>query len=523
VVTSAAVLVVVSVLMADRMGRVFIPRLDEGDVAVHTMSIPGTGLEQSIQIQTVLEKTVKEKFPQVERVFTRIGTAEVATEPHPPSVTENIIILKPRDQWPEPDLSTTDLVSRMEAGVAKLPGIVYEFSQPIRMRFNHLLAGVRSDVAVKIFGDDMDVMLEKSEEIADVLRMVPGATHVKVEPITGLPVLSVKLNRKALARYGLNVADVQEIVEIAVGGKPAGLIFEGDRRFDLVVRLPENLRTDVEALKRLPIPLPDREARAELTIVPASITEDAGHRAFTTLGSVADFVIAPAPNQISREDAKRRVVVTCNVRGRALGSFVEDAEELIRKKVTLPPGYWITWGGQFEHLISAAKRLETVVPIALLLIFSLLFTAFGSPKPALLVFTGVPLALTGGILALWIRGMPLSISASVGFIALSGVAVLNGLVMVTFIRKLQREGKPLEEALVQGAMTRLRPVLMTALVASFGFLPMATATGTGAEVQKPLATVVIGGLISSTILTLLVLPALYKIVHRDRQDRPSPG
>jgi heavy metal efflux system protein len=513
VVTASVCLVVLSLLTATRMGKEFIPSLDEGDIAIHTMSIPGSSLSLTIHTQTIMEKVIMRKFPQVETIFTRIGTSEISQEPHPPSVTENVLVLKPRSQWPHPKLPKNELVRRMEREVAKIPGLVYEFSQPIRMRFNHLLAGVRSDVAVKVFGDDMSVMLEKSEEIARVLETIPGATHVKVEPVAGLPVLTGKMDRAKMDRYGLNVSDVQEIVEIAIGGKTAGLIFDGDRRFDLVVRLPEALRQDLEALKRLPIPLPHSDNDSKLVFGTSMSRETDDGRNFITLGSVADLVVEENPNQVTRENGKRRVVVTANVRDRDLGSFVDEAEEAIKQNVSIPPGYWTTWGGMFEQMISAARRLQVVVPVALLLIFILLFTAFGSIKPALLVFTGVPLALTGGVASLWLRDIPLSISAGIGFIALSGVAVLNGLVMVTFINKLRKEGKPVDEAVREGAMTRLRPVLMTALVASFGFVPMAIATGTGAEVQRPLATVVIGGLISSTILTLLVLPALYRMVE----------
>lgn len=518
VVTASVCLVVLSLLATTRMGKEFIPSLDEGDIAIHTMSIPGSSLSLTIHTQSILETVIKQRFPQVETIFTRIGTSEISQEPHPPSVTENVLVLKPRSQWPDPNLPKQELVRQMEREAAKIPGLVYEFSQPIRMRFNHLLAGVRSDVAVKVFGDDMAVMLEKSEEIAKVLESIPGASHVKVEPVAGLPVLTGKMHRAKMDRYGLNVSDVQEIVEVAIGGKNAGLVFDGDRRFELVVRLPENLRQDLDALKRLPIPLPHSEGDSQQMSGSSRAPDAEDRRNFITLGSVADLVVEQNPNQITRENGKRRVVVTANVRNRDLGSFVEEAEEAIQKNVTIPPGYWTTWGGLFEQMISAAKRLQVVVPLALLFIFILLFTAFGSIKPALLVFTGVPLALTGGVASLWLRDIPLSISAGIGFIALSGVAVLNGLVMVTFINKLREEGRPVEEAIREGAMTRLRPVLMTALVASFGFIPMAIATGTGAEVQRPLATVVIGGLVSSTILTLLVLPALYRIVEGRTPD-----
>jgi cobalt-zinc-cadmium resistance protein CzcA len=513
VVVTAVIMVITSVLATTRMGREFIPTLDEGDVAIHTLRVPETSLSQSIDLQSLVEKTILEGFPQAETVFGRIGTSEIATEPHPPSIGDKTIILKPRSHWPDPLLPKAELVKAMEEEVNKLPGSSFEFSQPIRMRFNHLLAGVLSDVAIKVFGDDMDVMLHKAEEIADVVKQIPGATHGKVEQVTGLPILTVRMKREDMARYGLNVSDVQEVVEIAVGGKNAGQVFEGDRRFDIVVRLPERLRTDVEALKRLPIPLPRQENNSRSFVSSAAISEDRKQRFFVTLGSVADLVVTPGPNQISREDGKRRVVVTTNVRDRDLGSFVEEAQKAVREKIIVPPGYWIAWGGEFEQLISAAKRLQIVVPLALFLILALLFAAFRSIRYALLVFTGVPLALTGGFAALWLRDIPLSISAAVGFIALSGVAVLNGLVMITFINKLREEGRPLEEAIIQGALTRLRPVLMTALVASVGFVPMAIATGTGAEVQKPLATVVIGGLISSTLLTLMVLPALYALIE----------
>ncbi|NKE73596.1 efflux RND transporter permease subunit [Candidatus Manganitrophus noduliformans] len=505
VVTAATVLVVLSGLLATRMGSEFIPSLDEGDIAMHALRIPGTSLSQAIEMQHLLEIRIKE-FPEVETVFAKLGTAEIATDPMPPSVADNFIMLKPRSQWPDPKRPKADLVHEIEEAVKKIPGNNYEFTQPIQMRFNELIAGVRSDVAVKVFGDDMDVLFETGEEIAEVLEKVPGASDVKVEQVTGLPVLTIQMNRKEMARYGLNLSDVQEAIEIAVGGKSAGQIFEGDRRFELIVRLPEETRSNLEAMKRLPIPLPrtepdTRAVRAE------------SRPSYLPLGAVAEFNIAPGPNQISRENGKRRVVVTANVRGRDIGSFVQEAEAMIKERVKIPAGYWTTWGGQFEQLISATNRLKIVVPVSLLLVFLLLFVTFGNVKDSLLVFTGVPLALTGGIAGIWLRGIPLSISAGVGFIALSGVAVLNGLVMITFINKLREEGQALDEAIFHGAITRLRPVLMTALVASLGFLPMALAVGRGAEVQRPLATVVIGGILSSTALTLLVLPVLYRIFH----------
>ncbi|MBI4517754.1 MAG: CusA/CzcA family heavy metal efflux RND transporter [Deltaproteobacteria bacterium] len=516
VAVAAAVLVVLCGLLANRMGTEFVPSLDEGDVALHALRIPGTSLSQAVDMQHVLERRLK-TVPEVTTVFAKIGTAEIATDPMPPSVADGFVIMKPRDQWPNPRKPKADLVQELETAVQSIPGNNYEFTQPIQMRFNELIAGVRSDVAVKIFGDDMQVLLETGTAVERVLRDIPGAADVKVEQVTGLPVMTVGLERHAMARYDLNVADVQEVIEIALGGKAAGEVFEGDRRFELIVRLPEDLRTNPEVIERLPIALPAVESdtggadwRATTVRLPSLMRPV---RAFIPLRAVAKITIAPGPNQISRENGKRRVVVTANVRGRDLGSFVAQAQQRIVQQVEIPPGYWTTWGGQFEQLISATKRLQIVVPLALLLIFLLLFVTFGAVKDALLVFTGVPLALTGGVLTLWLRDIPLSISAGVGFIALSGVAVLNGLVMITFIKALRAEGVPLDTAIMTGALARLRPVLMTALVASLGFVPMAIATGTGAEVQRPLATVVIGGILSSTVLTLLVLPGLYRIFH----------
>ncbi len=497
VLSAATVLVILCGLLVTRMGSEFIPSLDEGDIALHALRIPGTGLDQAVKMQHVLERRIKE-FPEVKDAFAKIGTAEIATDPMPPSVADGFIMLKPRSEWPDPGKTKAEFVHELEDALRKLPGNNYEFTQPIQMRFNELIAGVRSDVAVKVFGDDMEVLQETGEKISEVLEKIPGASDVKMEQVTGLPVFTIEPDRASLARYGLNVSDAQEAAEIAVGGKVAGMVMEGDKRFPLIVRLPENLRVNKDVLKRLPIPLPKAEG---------DVTN------FIPLGNVASFGLTQGPNQISRENGKRRVVVTANVRGRDIGSFVEEAEVKILGQVVIPAGYWITWGGQFEQMISASKRLRIVVPLTLLLIFFLLFVTLGSIKDSLLVFTGIPLALTGGVLALFLRGIPLSISAGVGFIALSGVAVLNGLVMVTFIDKLRKEGIGLEEAIRQGSLTRLRPVLMTALVASLGFVPMALNTGTGAEVQRPLATVVIGGILSSTALTLLVLPVLYRIFH----------
>ncbi|MBJ7326774.1 MAG: CusA/CzcA family heavy metal efflux RND transporter [Chthoniobacterales bacterium] len=509
VVTSSLALLAICLLLTTRMGSEFIPSLDEGDIALHALRIPGTSLTQSVQMQDMLERRLKE-FPEVKNVFAKIGTAEIATDPMPPSVADGFVMLKPRSEWPHPRKPKSELVAEMVAAVVKVPGNNYEFTQPIQMRFNELISGVRSDVAVKVFGDDMDILNETAEQIEAVLQKVPGAADVKTEQTTGLPLLTIELDRAKMARYGLNVSEVQEVAEIALGGKEAGEVFEGDRRFAIILRLPESMRTDLAALRRIPIPLPEAEQAT-----PNSDYTGGALRAPDTLplGEIASIDIAPGPNQISRENGKRLVVVTANVRGIDMATFVEEAERRIEADVKIQPGYWISWGGQFENLISASKRLQIVVPVALLLILLLLFGAFGSMKDALLVFTGVPMALTGGILALWLRGIPLSISAGVGFIALSGVAVLNGVVMISFIKTLRDKGATLDDAIFRGSVTRLRPVLMTALVASLGFVPMAIANGPGAEVQRPLATVVIGGIISSTLLTLVLLPVLYRIFN----------
>jgi len=482
------------------------------------MRIPSTSLSQAIVMQNDVEKAFK-SIPEVEVVFAKIGTAEIASDPMPPSVADVFVILKPRTDWPDPRKPKASVVAELERVAKMLLGNNYEFTQPIQMRFNELIAGVRSDVAVKLFGDDLDTLVAYATDVLQVLQTVPGAADPKVEQVKGLPILTVDVDRAAISRYGLNMADVQEVVEVAIGGKSVGQVYEGDRRFELVVRLPEEVRRDVEALEFLPIPLPEREPSQQTAMQLSSIRGGAPSRpAYVPLGAVASVNVAEGPNQVTRENGKRRVVVQANVRGRDIGSFVAEAQKRIDRDIKLPPGYWLTWGGQFENLIAARERLTIVVPVALLLIFLLLFATFNSVKHSVLVFTGVPLALTGGILALWIRGIPLSISAAVGFIALSGVAVLNGLVMITFINSLRDEGVRLDEAISRGALTRLRPVLMTALVASLGFVPMAIATGSGAEVQRPLATVVIGGILSSTLLTLVVLPALYRLFHKEHTD-----
>ncbi|WP_422417886.1 CusA/CzcA family heavy metal efflux RND transporter [Pseudomonas sp. GZD-222] len=501
----AAVMVLLSGVLASRMGSEFVPSLSEGDFALQALRVPGTSLSQSVALQQKLEQSVLSQVPEVERVFARTGTAEIASDPMPPNISDSYVMLKPQDQWPDPDKSREELIADIQRASARVPGSNYELSQPIQLRFNELISGVRSDVAVKVFGDDMDQLNRTAGQIAAAMQAVPGASEVKVEQTSGLPVLTIDVDRDKAARYGLNVGDVQDTIAVAVGGRQAGTLYQGDRRFDMVVRLSDNLRTDIDGLSQLLIPVP-------------AGTAGNGQIGFITLADVASLQLVQGPNQISREDGKRLVVVSANVRGRDIGSFVEEAGERIDSQVSIPAGYWIRWGGQFEQLQSAAQRLQVVVPVALLLVFGLLFMMFNNLKDGLLVFTGIPFALTGGVVALWLRDIPLSISAGVGFIALSGVAVLNGLVMIAFIRGLREQGRPLRQAIDEGALTRLRPVLMTALVASLGFIPMALATGTGAEVQRPLATVVIGGILSSTALTLLVLPALYYRAHRKDEE-----
>ncbi|MEE4803372.1 CusA/CzcA family heavy metal efflux RND transporter [Pseudomonas alliivorans] len=504
--TLAFVVMVLSGFTASRMGSEFIPSLSEGDFALQALRVPGTSLTQSVDMQQRLEKAVTEKMPEVERMFARTGTAEIAADPMPPNISDSYVMLKPQSEWPDPDKSRETLIAELQKAAASVPGSNYELSQPIQLRFNELVSGVRSDVAVKVFGDDMAVLNQTAAKIAAAMQKVPGASEVKVEQTTGLPVLTINIDRDKAARYGLNVADVQDAIATALGGRQAGTLYEGDRRFDMVVRLSEQLRTDVAGLSSLLIP------------VPASAGSSNQQISFISLSQVASLDLVLGPNQISRENGKRLVIVSANVRGRDLGSFVEDAGQTLDSSVQIPAGYWTNWGGQFEQLQSAAKRLQIVVPVALLLVLTLLFLMFNNLKDGLLVFTGIPFALTGGVMALWLRDIPLSISAGVGFIALSGVAVLNGLVMISFIRNLREEGRSLHDAITEGALTRLRPVLMTALVASLGFIPMALATGTGAEVQRPLATVVIGGILSSTALTLLVLPALYQWAHRREEE-----
>jgi cobalt-zinc-cadmium resistance protein CzcA len=488
----AVALVAACAALALRMGSEFVPSLDEGDIAMHALRIPGTSLAQAVSMQEVLESEIS-KQPEVERVLAKLGTAEIATDPMPPSVADVYIMLKDRKDWPDPRKPKAQVVSELEAAVQRVPGNNYEFTQPIQMRFNELISGVRSDLAVKVYGDDLEQLNEIARRIEEVVATVPGAADVKTEQTEGLPIMTVTPRRDLLGRYGLVVADVQQVVATALGGSESGTLYEGDRRYPIVVRLGEGMREDPSLLPQLPVPLPGG--------------------GFIPVGEVADIAASPGPNQVNREQGKRRVVVTANVRGRDLGSFVAEVQQRVGAGVDVPAGYWLDYGGTFEQLQSASARLTLVVPLTLLLILGLLLMAFRSLRDALVIFSGVPLALTGGVLVLWLRDIPLSISAAVGFIALSGVAVLNGLVMVSFIRSLRQEGRSLDDAIVEGALTRLRPVLMTALVASLGFVPMAFNTGIGSEVQRPLASVVIGGIVSSTILTLLVLPGLYRLVY----------
>jgi cobalt-zinc-cadmium resistance protein CzcA len=492
VLVCAASLVVVSIVMATRLGTEFIPQLDEGDIALHAMRIPGTGIEQAVSMQKTLEDKIM-TYPQVETVFAKTGTAEVATDAMPPNVTDTFVMLHPRDEWPDPSLSKSDFVEMLEQELQGVAGNNYEFTQPIQMRFNELISGVRSDLGIKVFGDDLETLVASANDILSVLQSINGVADARLEQVDDIPLFTINPKPIALVRYGLDVTDLQEWLASAIGGNTAGLIFEGDRRFELLVRFDEQTRSNLDAIGNIPIAIPEG--------------------GFVPLSEVAELGYSSVPNQISRENGKRRVVVTANVRDRDLGSFVSEAKVQIAEQVNLPAGYWLDYGGTFEQLESASQRLSLVVPATLFVILVLLVVVFGSLRDAFIIFTGVPLALTGGVFALWLRDMPLSISAGVGFIALSGIAVLNGLVMLSFIKQQLEETGDLISSIIEGAITRLRPVLMTALVASLGFIPMAFNVGTGAEVQRPLATVVIGGIISSTLLTLIVLPVLYRMAH----------
>lgn len=492
ILTACTVLVAYAIWLSTTLGSEFVPQLNEEDLLLQAIRIPGTSLSQSVEMQKAVELKVQQ-FPQVKNVFSRIGTPEVANDPMPPNIADTYVMLLPRAQWPNPNLSHGELAANIVESLSGQPGNNFELTQPIEMRFNELISGVRADLGIKVIGDDLEQLLKSANAIKAVIETIEGASDIQVEQVTGLPMLSILPKRLELARYGLNVAQLQYALSTAIGGEKVGAIYQGDRRFNIVVRLPENVRQNIHQLSELPITLPNGE--------------------YVPLSEVAQLSLAPAPNQISRENGKRRIVVSANVRGTDLGTFVKNVKESIQNKVDIPAGYWLEYGGSFEQLDSASKRLAIIIPVTLALILGLLMMALGSLKDALIVFSGIPLALTGGVIALWLRDMPLSISAGVGFIALSGIAVLNGLVMLSFIRDLCREKGQLINGIIAGAMVRLRPVLMTALVAGLGFVPMALNVGTGAEVQRPIATVVIGGIISSTLLTLFVLPILYRIVH----------
>ena len=489
----ALCVLVITGFISTKLGSEFAPQLSEGDFAIQQLRSPSTGLEESLRIQKNTEKLLLKSFPEIKAVFARTGTAEVATDVMPPNISDGYIMLKPRSEWPNPKESLDELRGRMVTYLATIPGNNSEFSQPIELRFNELISGVRSDVGVKIFGDDMNVLNTEATKISKIIQQISGSSAVKVEQTSGLPLLNVEVNKTLAAQYGLSVRSIQDLVATSIGGQSVGEILEGDRRFDFVIRLGEQDRS-VASVSQLPIQLPNGGS--------------------ILLSDVAQVSTIEGINQVSRENGKRRVVVTTNVEGRDLGSFVSDVQTQL-KAYTLPSGYWIEYGGQFENLASAKARMQIVIPLALITIFILLMAVFHNVKESLLVFTGVPFALTGGVLFLWLRDIPLSMSAGIGFIALSGVAVLNGLVMLTFIKEL-RDKYPVHKAVWQGAILRLRPVLMTACVASLGFVPMALATGTGAEVQRPLATVVIGGIISSTLLTLVLLPVLYRWINEKK-------
>jgi cobalt-zinc-cadmium resistance protein CzcA len=492
-VLGALALVTIALGLYVQLGQEFMPTLDEKNVAMQVTRPPSTALSQSQDMQLKVEQRLA-AFPEVAHVFSKTGTAEAATDPMPPSASDTFIMLKPQELWPDPALTKQALIARMESATDELLGNAYQFTQPIQMRFNELLAGSRGDLAIKVFGDQFETILPIANQIAGNLRNIRGAEDVKVEQVAGQPFLEIKVDKAEIARLGLSIATVQDVIGAAIGGREAGFLFEGDRRFPIVVRLPEVVRSEIDVVKNLPVPLGPTQG---------------GRTSSVLLKQVAQFVLSEGSNQISRENGKRYIGVTANVRGRDIASVVEEAQSRLRSEVKIPAGSWITWGGQFENLATARQRLIVIVPGAFFVIFLLLYSALGSPRDALLVFSAVPLALVGGVAALWLRGMPFSVSAAVGFIALSGVAVLNSLVMLTFIKELMDEGRTKTDAIMEGAIMRLRPIAMTALVASLGFVPMALASGTGAEVQKPLATVVIGGLVSATLLTLLVLPALY--------------
>lgn len=500
VIGAASVLLVGCGFLFTRIGSEFVPKLDEGSLVIQPIRVRTVDMEQTIKLVTAYEKKVLE-VPEVLTVVTRTGTPEIATDPMPLSLSDSFLTLKPKAQW-RPGMTKEKLIAELQSKIQQVPGQGYNFSQPIELRFAEIVSGVKADVGIKVFGENLGELKAKADEIAALMQDIPGATDIEVEQVDDVPVFQIDIDREAIARLGISIADIQHIVSVALGGEEVGQIVEGDRRFGLAVRLPEDIRNDPEAIKSLRVETPT-----------------GGSVPLSSLATIGDRV---APAQISREMGKRRVVVTLNVRGRDLGSFIAEAQRKVKSELKLDEGYYVTWGGQFENLQRASQRLTIVVPVALGLIFVLLFSTFGSMKQAALIFTGVPLAITGGIIALALRGMPFSITAGVGFIALSGVAVLNGVVMVSAINRLRSEsGMSVLEAVKTGASQRLRPVLMTALVAALGFIPMALNTGIGAEVQRPLATVVIGGILSATLLTLVVLPVLYTWFEKDTVSVPE--
>lgn len=494
--SSAIVLLTGSLALFPFLGTEFIPILDEGSLTPQVIRLPSISLSESIEIEKKAQQAIL-KFPEVETIVSKIGSAEIATDPMGPNISDPIVILKPRDEW-KTTSSKEDLVEKMREELGKIPGIGLNISQPIALRVDELISGVKSQIAIKIFGDDMNMLKDKAEEIAKAVSTVKGVADLRVEQTAGQPYLTVDIDRNKIARYGINVADIQEIIETAIGGKTATEVFEGDKRFSVLLRFPENKRNSVETIE--------------------NIFVTAVNGANIPLASLARVYVSEGPVQVSRENSKRRIVVECNVKGRDIGGFVKEAQEKIEREVKLPSGYYITWGGAFENQLRAMRRLFIIVPLTIALIFFLVFSTFNSLRYAALIILNLPFALIGGIFGLWISGQYLSVPASVGFIALLGVAVLNGIVLVSYINKLREEGLGPEEAIITGCERRLRPVLMTALVAILGLIPMLFATGPGSEIQKPLATVVIGGLITATLLTLIVLPTLYRWFEEKRVE-----
>jgi cobalt-zinc-cadmium resistance protein CzcA len=496
VIGTAGLLLVGGVFTFLRLGGEFIPQLDEGDIAFHIILKPGSNLNEMLEASTKVEKVILRKFPEVEKVVSRIGVSEVATDLMPMDMADGFIILKPQSEWVSAN-SKSELIDKIKTEIEKLPGYTYEFTQPIEMRFNELMTGVREDIAIKVFGEDLKVLAEKANEISRLISDIEGIGDLRVEATTGLPQITVRYNRNKLASYGLSINDVNRLIETAFGGGTAGVIFEGEKRFDLVVRLAPEARTRIEDVRDLYVDLSNGER------IP--------------LDEVAEITFEEGPMQISRDNTNRRTYVGVNVRGRDIQSLVEEISDRLDRRLDLPPGYYLRYGGTFENFERATKRLRLLVPVALGLIFILIFFALRSLKETAMIYISIPLAAIGGIFSLWLRDMPFSISAGVGFIVLFGVAVLNGLVLISGWNELKEEGVTnLDERILQGAKRRVRPILLTALTDILGFMPMALSTSAGAEVQRPLATVVIGGMVSATLLTLIVLPVLYRLLERSK-------